>query len=271
MSAGGRARWAATLRTPIGAVSAVLVAALVVLAVVAPAAFGHGASTDDVAAALQGPSGRHLLGTDALGRDLLDRVLVATRTSLLMALLATLISTVGGLLLGAVPAVVGRRAGGLVGAFITLTVAFPGLLLAMFLSIIFGLGERGALLAIGLSGVPSVARLAQTLGASIADADYVTAARMLGVRRARVITRHILPNIAEPLVISVTLSIGSALLAFAALSFLGLGVQPPAYDWGELLNQGLSQISTDPAASLGPAVAVVVAGSAFNLLGDAIA
>ncbi|HLH45867.1 MAG TPA: dipeptide/oligopeptide/nickel ABC transporter permease/ATP-binding protein, partial [Acidimicrobiales bacterium] len=143
--------------------------------------------------------------------------------------------------------------------------------LAMFLSIIFGLGEKGAVLAIGIASIPGIARLAQTLTASISSSDYVTAARMLGVKRSHIISRHILPNIAEPLVISVTLSLGSALLSFAALSFIGLGVQPPGYDWGELLNQGLSQISTSPWASLGPAVFVVVAGAAFNLLGDAIA
>jgi oligopeptide/dipeptide ABC transporter ATP-binding protein len=259
------------VRTPIGAISAVLVLALIVLAVAAPIAFGHGANGDDVGAALQGPSAHHLLGTDALGRDLLDRVLVATRLSLEMAALATLIATAGGLLLGSVPAVAGRRVGGLTGAFINLTVAFPSLLLAMFLSIIFGLGMKGAVFAIGIASIPSIARLAQTLTASISTADYVTAARMLDVRRVRIITRHVLPNIAEPLVISVTLSLGSALLSFAALSFIGLGVRPPSYDWGELLNQGLSQISVDPAASLGPGVAVVIAGAAFNLLGDAIA
>jgi peptide/nickel transport system permease protein len=266
-----RSRWMAAFRTPVGVISSILVLALIVVAVAAPFAFSHGANTDDLREALRGPSAQHLLGTDALGRDLLDRVLVATRLSLIMAALATLIATAGGLLLGALPAVTGRRAGALIGAFINLTFAFPSLLLAMFLAIIFGLGEKGAVLAIGISGVPSIARLAQTLTASVATADYVTAARMLGVRRTRVITRHILPNIAEPLVISVTLSLGSALLSFAALSFIGLGIQPPGYDLGELLNQGLPQISYDPAASLGPAVVVVIAGAAFNLLGDAIA
>ncbi|HEY2506930.1 MAG TPA: dipeptide/oligopeptide/nickel ABC transporter permease/ATP-binding protein [Streptosporangiaceae bacterium] len=266
-----RSRWLAAFRTPVGVISSILVLALIVVAIVAPSAFGHGASVDDLRQALRGPSAQHLLGTDALGRDLLDRVLVATRLSLIMAALATLIATVGGLLLGALPAVTGRRAGALIGAFINLTFAFPGLLLAMFLAIIFGLGEQGAVLAIGISGIPSIARLAQTLTASIASADYVTAARMLGVRRDKVITRHVLPNIAEPLVISVTLSLGSALLAFAALSFIGLGIQPPGYDLGELLNQGLPQISYDPAASLGPALTVVIAGAAFNLLGDAVA
>ena len=266
-----RSKWIAVLRTPVGAAASLLVLALVVLAVVAPVVFGGGANGLHVTTALQGPSAHHLLGTDGLGRDLFDRVLVASRLSLVMAAIATAIATVGGILLGSLPAVVGRRAGGLVGAFINLTVAFPPLLVAMFLAMIFGLGERGAVFAIGVAGVPSLARLGQTLTASISSADYVSAARMLGVSRAKIVTRHILPNIAGPLVISVTISLGGALLAFAGLSFLGLGVQPPSYDWGELISQGLSQISTDPWASVGPAVAVVVAGAAFNLLGDAIA
>lgn len=264
-------KWLAMFSRPLGAVSFVLVAAFVVLAIVAPIVFGHGARTDGVAAELHGPSSQHLLGTDALGRDILDRVLVATRLSLEMAAVATLIATVGGVLLGMLPAVVNRVAGRLVAGFISLTVAFPPLLLAIFFSIIFGLGTQGAVLAIGLAMIPSIARLTQTLTASVANADYVTAARLLGVRRSRVLIRHVLPNIAEPLVINVTMALGAALLSFAALSFLGLGVQAPSYDWGELLNQGLTQIYTAPAASLAPGVAVVLAGAAFNLLGDAVA
>ena len=266
-----RSRWTAMLRTPLGALSVVLVGAFVVLAIIAPVVFGHGARVDDIPAALQGPSSRHLLGTDGLGRDILDRVLVATRLSLEMAVIATLFGTVGGFLLGALPAVVGRRAGRLIVAFINLSVAFPTLLLAIFLSVIFGLGINGAVLAIGVATVPTIARLVQTLTASVAGADYVTAARMLGVRRLRLLTRHVLPNIAEPLVINVALALGASLLAFAALSFIGLGVQAPSYDWGALLNQGLPQIFSQPAASLAPGVAVVIAGAAFNLLGDAVA
>ncbi len=264
-------RWRGALPTPLGGIAAGMIVVLVALAVLAPVLFHHGATTDDVPAALQGPSAAHLLGTDTLGRDVLARVLVASRLSLEMAVLATLIAVVGGAVLGALPAVLGRRAGRLVVAAINLTIAFPGLLLAIFLTIVFGLGAKGAVLAIGVASIPGFARLTQTLTSSVAGADYMAAARLLGVRRTRIVTRHVLPNIAEPLVINVTVSVGGALLAFAGLSFLGLGVQPPSYDWGQLLNQGLSQIYTNPAASLAPGAAVVLAGLSFNLLGDAAA
>lgn len=266
-----RSSWSSTLRTPLGAVAVCMVTAFVVLAAAAPIIFGQGANANNVAIALQGPSSAHLLGTDALGRDVLDRVLVATRTSLVEAAAATAVGFVGGVVLGALPAVLGRRVGRLVVAAINLSLAFPALLLAIFLSIIFGIGSRGAILAIGVASVPGFARLTQTLAASIAGADFVTAARLLRVRRARLMARYVLPNISGPIIINVMLTLGFTLLAFAGLSFLGLGAQPPNYDWGELLSQGLPYIYTNPAAALGPGVAVVLAGASFNLLGDALA
>ena len=152
-----------------------------------------------------------------------------------------------------------------------IAVAFPALLLALFFAVIFGVGEKGALLAIGFAGAPGFARLTQTLVAGIEGLDFVSAARVAGVGRLRVLLRHVLPNVGEPLVVNATIGAGGALLAFAGLSFLGLGVQAPAYDWGELLNNGLNGIYEHPAAALAPGVAVVVAGLAFNLFGEAVA
>ncbi|WP_053207447.1 dipeptide/oligopeptide/nickel ABC transporter permease/ATP-binding protein [Jiangella muralis] len=267
----GREQWKAALRHPVGAVAAALLVALALLAVVAPMLWGDAAEETDPAALSQGSTSEHLLGTDALGRDILLRVLVATRYSLGLALLATAICVVIGVLLGVLPAVLGRRAGRLVTAAVNLAVAFPGLLLALFFAVIFGVGARGAVLAIGLAGAPSFARLVQTNVAAVAGRDYVAAARVAGVGRFRLIARHLLPNIGEPLVVNATVLAGGALLAFAGLSFLGLGVQPPAYDWGRLLGEGLDRIYINPAAALAPGVAVVVAGLAFTLLGESIA
>ncbi len=264
-------KWAGVLRTPVGVSAAALLAAVLLLAVVAPALWSAKASAIDTSAILRGPSSAHLLGTDNLGRDIFYRVLVATRLSVELALLATAIGVVAGLLLGTAPLVVGKRAGRLVTAVVNIAVAFPALLLALFFAVIFGVGEKGALLAIGLAGAPSFARLTQTLVAGIEGRDFVAAARVAGVGRFRVLVRHVLPNIGEPLVVNATIGAGGALLAFAGLSFLGLGVQPPSYDWGELLNNGLQGIYVDPAAALAPGVAVVVAGLAFNLFGEAIA
>ena len=152
---------------------------------------------------------------------------MATRLSVELALLATAIAVVVGLVLGTAPFLLGRRTGRIVTASVNIAVAFPGLLLALFFAVIFGVGAKGAVLAIGLAGAPTFARLTQTLVASVAARDYVAAARTIGVGRFRILLRHVLPNIGEPLVVNATIGAGGALLAFAGLSFLGLGVQPP--------------------------------------------
>ncbi|MET8052116.1 dipeptide/oligopeptide/nickel ABC transporter permease/ATP-binding protein [Streptosporangium sp. NPDC005286] len=259
------------LRTPAGLAGTVLVTLMVVLAIVGPPLWGAEAEYIDSGAILQGSSAAHPLGTDNLGRDILARVLVAGRISLGLALLATLIGATAGIILGALPAVLPHRAARLVTGTVNALVAFPGLLLAMFTAVIAGLGARGAVLGIGAAIAPGFARLTQTLAASVAGADYVSAARMLGVSRRRIMTSHILPNIAEPLILNLAQVLGGALLGLAGMSFLGLGVQPPSFDWGRLLFEGFGRIYATPAVALGPAVAVALAGIGFNLLGDALA
>jgi oligopeptide/dipeptide ABC transporter ATP-binding protein len=259
------------LRTPLGITAGILLVLVIGTAIVAPLLLHARAELVTPAAILRGPSSAHPAGTDLLGRDILARVLVATRLSLALALLATGIGVVAGLLLGTAPTVLGRRAGRLITAFINVAVAFPGLLLALFFAVVFGVGARGAVLAIGCATAPGFARLTQTLAASIARRDFIAAARIAGVGRIRILLRHILPNIAEPLVVTATVSASGALLAFAGLSFLGLGVQAPSYDWGRLLGEGLAQIYIHPAGALVPGLAVVLAAMAFNLTGEVVA
>ncbi|MBE8523933.1 dipeptide/oligopeptide/nickel ABC transporter permease/ATP-binding protein [Amycolatopsis sp. H6(2020)] len=263
--------WTAAVRTPVGACSAVLLALVVVLAALAPLLWGDGAAAIDTDAIGQGPSGAHPFGTDSLGRDLLLRTLVATRLSVGLAVLATAIGAGTGVVLGTLPSVLPRRVGRLLTAVVDIAVAFPGLLLALFLAVIFGVGTHGAVLAIGFAMAPAFARLVQTLSASVSGRDFVAAARIAGVGRVRLLARHVLPNIGEPLVVNATIGAGSALLAFAGLSFLGIGVQAPDYDWGRLLREGLDGIYVTPVAALAPAAAVVLAGLAFNLVGETVA
>ncbi|WP_433006835.1 dipeptide/oligopeptide/nickel ABC transporter permease/ATP-binding protein [Kribbella sp. CA-294648] len=266
-----RARWIAVLRTPVGAGAGLLLLLVLLLALFAPVLWSEQANAIDTEQLLQGSSSAHWLGTDSLGRDIFYRVLVASRTSILLALSATAIAVITGLALGCAPTMMGRRAGRVTTAVVNIAVAFPGLLLALFFAVIFGVGAKGAVLAIGFAGAPAFARLTQTLVAGIGERDFVAAARIAGVGRFRTLLRHILPNIAEPLVVNATIGAGGALLAFAGLSFLGLGVQPPAYDWGRLMGEGLNGIYVHPAAALAPGVAVVIAGLAFNLFGEAVA
>ena len=266
-----RRRWSGVIRTPLGLTAAVLTVAVLALAVLGPVLWGTGADVIDTDDILAQPSAGHWAGTDNLGRDILFRVLVAARLSVVLALLAVAIAVVAGLLLGCAPFLAGRRLGRLVSAAVNIAVAFPGLLLALFFAVVFGVGATGAVLAIGLAGAPAFARLTQTLVAGVAARDFVAAARVAGVGRLRILFRHVLPNIAEPLVVNATISAGNALLSFAGLSFLGLGVQSPSYDWGRLLYDGIGAIYVNPAAALAPGAAVLLAGLGFNLFGESVA
>ncbi len=259
------------LRTPLGVTATVLTVGVLVLAVLAPILWTGEANAIDTSNILAGPSAEHWAGTDNLGRDILYRTLVATRLSVELALAATVITLVVGLILGTAAFVLGRRSGRLVNAGINIAVAFPGILLALFFAVVFGVGATGAVLAIGFAGAPAFGRLTQTLVAGIAARDYVSAAQVAGVGRVRILFRHVLPNISEPLVVNATIGAGGALLAFAGLSFLGLGVQQPQYDWGRLLFDGIGSLYVNPAAALAPGIAVLVAGLAFNLFGESVA
>ena len=257
--------------SPLALVSLTIIALLILLAIVAPILWGTQAETPDPENILQPPSAAHPLGTDALGRDLLLRTLVATRLSLVMALIATALGAVAGLLLGALPAVSGPRVQRAFGAVINTWLAFPVLLLAMLTVILLGPGSGTAVVALALTMTPSFARLAQTLSSRVGGSEYLAAARMLGVSKGRQFTRYILPNIAEPVVVNVTISIGGGLLALSSLSFLGVGVQPPEYDWGRMLSEGFDQVYSDPTSVLGPGVMVVLSGVTFGMLGEAFA
>ena len=270
MSSRRLARWPDLFRSPVGVVAALMVGGFLLLAIVAPPLWSHVASKIDISAVSQGSTAAHPLGTDLLGRDILHRTLVATRLSVLLAVLASVLGAAVGIPIGVLPALVGRRLGRLITSAINLAVAFPTLLLAIFVASIVGLGAHGAVIGIAAAVAPYFARLSQTLAASVAGADYIAAARVLGIGRLRLTARHVLPNVAEPLLLTLMLTMGDALLALAGLSLLGVGVQPPSYDWGGMLTDGLLRIFT-PIVVVGPAVAIILTALAFNLLGEALA
>lgn len=259
------------LRSPSGLIGILLVSCLILLAIFGPIMWGAEATRIDATQILQGSSSTHPLGTDTLGRDVLARVLTATRLSLVLALLATIVGVGVGIPWGLLPVALPARAARFVAGSINTLVGFPGVLLAMFTSVVMGLGGRGAVLGIGVAIAPVMARLTHNLASSVANSDYVAAAKVLNVPRRQIVTRHIAPNIAEPLILNVTLIMGGSLLGLAALSFLGLGVQAPSNDWGRMLTEGLARIYVDPAVALGPAAAITLAGVGFNLLGEGFA
>ena len=259
------------LQSPMALISLTFIGIFALLAVFAPVLWGTQAETPSPTDLLQPPSAEHPLGTDALGRDLLLRTLVATRLSLVMALTATALGAVAGLILGALPVVAGPRVQRMFGSVINTWLAFPVLLVAMLTVILLGTGSTTAVIALALTMTPSFARLAQTLSSRVGGSEYLAAARLLGVSKTRQFTRYILPNIAEPVIVNVTISIGGGLLALSSLSFLGVGVQPPEYDWGRLLSEGFEQVYSQPSAIVGPGVMVVLAGIMFGMFGEALA
>ncbi|MFI6598615.1 dipeptide/oligopeptide/nickel ABC transporter permease/ATP-binding protein [Nonomuraea sp. NPDC050536] len=263
-SSTSRGAWA----TPMGVTAAAMVGVLVLLMVAGSAIWGAAAEHVDASNVLSGPSSGHLLGTDNLGRDVLARILAGSGRSLSLALIATILGAGAGVLLGSLIAVVGTRGRRLLGGLINLLLAFPALLVAIFCAVIFGAGAAGAVLALAVAYTPSFARLTQTLAAGVVESEYVSAARVLGLRWHRLLLRHVLPNIAEPLLLNVTLAAGATLVGLSGLSFLGLGVQAPDYDWGLLLSQGLQRIYASPLPAVAPGFAIVFAGLALQLLGE---
>lgn len=263
-------RFATVLRSPLGIATllgCVIVAAMVIFG---PIIWGAQATVADLNQLSAPPSPGHPFGTDAGGRDVMARVFTAAQLSVSMALVSTVLGVSGGLIIGLLPIVLPRRAARFVVGATGIAIAFPALLMTMVFSIIVGTGVKGAVLAIGFAMMPAFGRLTQTLSSSIAGRDFVLAAQVLGVSKTKILLRHVLPNVAEPLTVNASLAAGSSLIAFAGLSFLGLGVQAPEFDWGRLLNEGLGKIYVNPATALAPAIAVVFVGVIFTLLGETL-
>lgn len=260
-----RFRWTPTLVVGLGGL-----ALLVLVAVVAPMFLTERA--ENLGADVGVPPGAaHWLGTDDYGRDMLARTLVATRLTMIMTVLATAMSIVGGALIGTAVWLMPRRPRELCLRVIEVSVSYPSLIIALILASILGRSVVAAVVAIGVAGIPSFARLTANLASTVSRMDYVSTARLLGVRPHAIITRHLLPNIAEPLLVLMATNFAHALIELSGLSFIGLGVQPPKYDYGFLLNAGLSALQTEPWQALGPAVAIVFAGLMAMMVGDGLA
>ncbi|WP_420096145.1 dipeptide/oligopeptide/nickel ABC transporter permease/ATP-binding protein [Brevibacterium sediminis] len=263
-------RLLAALRTPLGALAVLACTALLLLVVFGPLLWGSSAAATDTTAIAQGTSPEHPFGTDGSGRDILLRTLVAARLSVTMALAATAIGVCAGIIVGLLPLILGGRIGRWIVAGINIGVAFPGLLLAISFSVILGQSGLAATLAIALAMVPSYGRLTHNLAASVWGRDFISAAHVLGVPVWKTVLRHVLPNVRDPLIVNAAVTAGNALVSFAGLSFLGLGIQVPQYDWGRMLSEGMSRMFVNPAAALVPGVAIILAGLTFVLLGEVL-
>jgi oligopeptide/dipeptide ABC transporter ATP-binding protein len=260
----------AFVRAPGGLIGAGLLLGLLVLAVVGPMIWGHPATVTDLNVPYQVHSPEHPLGTDSLGRDVLARTLSATRLTLVLGLSAAAISAVVGFGIGTAVAALGPRARGIGRRAIESSLSFPPILLALFLVAIIGAGARGAVIAIGLGAAPGFARLAENFATSVGSREFIASAKATGVGRARLIQRYLLPNMAEPLVLAGLAYVAGAIIDISGLDFLGLGVQPPAYDWGTLLTAGVQSIYVTPFAGIAPAFMIMLTGTSLVFFGEAL-
>lgn len=258
-------------RKPLGVLGLLIVAALVLVAIFAPYLAPHNPTRPDFMALLKGPSDTYLLGTDELGRDILSRLIWGARASLQAGLIAVLLAAGIGVPIGLIS---GYFRGPLdeyvVMRLTDAMMAFPVIVLALALTAILGPSLYTAMVAIGIVYAPIFIRLARAQTLSIRETEYVEAARALGNRHPGIMLKHILPNIASPLVIQMSVSMATAILVESALSFLGLGVQPPTPSWGSMLRIGTNYMQEAPWIAFWPGLAIFVTVLGINLFGDAL-
>ena len=216
------------------------------------------------------PSAAHWFGTDQLGRDIFSRILDGTKISLFVGVAAVTISLSTGVLLGALAGYRGGRTDAVIMRVMDMMLAIPSILLAIAFMAALGKGIDKAVIAIGLVSIPEYARLVRASILSVKENDYVQAAKVIGSSDSRIIMKHILPNIISLIVVRATLGISTAVLDTAALGFLGLGVQPPFAEWGDMLGRARGFIFNAPYTLIFPGIAITMTVLAFNLLGDGL-
>jgi peptide/nickel transport system permease protein len=261
-------RYLGALRTPRGATGAGLLALLALVSVLAPVLFpgGYDAQSGD---ALAGASGRHWMGTDELGRDVLVRTVYGLRTDLSLLLTAVPVSAAIGTLMG-LSGMLSRWLGAGVQRLLDIILGFPGLVLGMSVVLVIGTGWLALFTAILIIGLPMFGRQARAGLQVEQEREYVLAARVLGVRRRTVLVRHVLPNIVDPILVNAAVYMVVAVFIEAGLSIVGLGIQPPVPSLGAMLNTGARYIEVHPAYVMGPGLVLLLLTLAFTLLSNAL-
>ena len=258
-------RW----RNPIGLVGAAIIALTVAVALFAPLVAPRDPASQ-AARRLLPPSGAHLMGTDELGRDTFSRIVYGARVSLQVGMIAVGIACVVGLLLGVVAAYYGGRVDAWLMRLVDIMLAFPGLVLAIVIAGLLGPSRRNAMIAIGIVYAPGFTRVVRGAVLAVMSEPYLEAGRVLGARDWWLMRRYILPNILAPVIVMTTINLSTAILSEAALSFLGLGAQPPEPSWGGMLNIARTYMEISPWMAIFPGLAIMIVVLGFNFLGDGL-
>lgn len=248
----------------------VVIGVVILVALLADVLSPYDPLKQDYRAFMQAPSWAHPLGTDNVGRDILSRMLHGARISLVVGLVAMGIAAVCGAVIG----LMAGYLGGLVDAVLMRVVdaiwCFPSLVLALSLAAVLGPGITNVMIAIGIVYTPAYARLVRGQAVALRERDFVVAARAVGASNRRIMVKHIWPNVTAPIIVQASLSVGTALIAEASLSFLGVGVRPPAASWGSILRTGYQYMETAPWMSIFPGLVIFLVVLSFNLAGDGL-
>jgi ABC-type dipeptide/oligopeptide/nickel transport system permease subunit len=266
-------------RNPNVIIGSVVILALVIIAAIAPLITPMDPIKQDIWEKYAAPrglivdgqlNGTYVLGADELGRDVLSRLIMGTRVSLLVAFIATSISLVFGVILGALAGYVGGRLDNVIMRVMDVLLAMPGILLAIAIVATFGPNIVNVMMAIAIVRIPAMARVVRSEVLALKEEEFVEAGRALGLSSGRILFRHILVNSWAPALVIAALGMGTAIVAEASLSFLGLGTQPPQISWGRMLSVGRDAIRSAPHVTLYPGIAITITVLGFSLLGDGL-
>lgn len=262
--------WMRLKRNKAAMIGLIILTALIFCAIFASFIAPYGYDDQDLKRRFLSPSLNFPMGTDSYGRDVLSRIIYGSRISLMVGLVSVTISAAAGIFLGAVAGFYGRAVDNIIMRTVDILLAIPSILLAISIAAALGSGLRNMMLAIAIGAIPNYCRIVRASILSVKDQEYVEAARAIGAGDGRIILKHILPNCLAPIIVQATLGVASAILSAASLSFIGLGVQPPAPEWGAMLSAGRDYIRDYWWIVTFPGVAIMITIFALNLFGDGL-
>jgi peptide/nickel transport system permease protein len=255
---------------PFVLIGLIILLILVITAVFAAWLVPYDPYKQNLSIALSQPSAQHLLGTDTLGRDTLSRLIYGARTALIIGFITVLIASLIGMTLGMLAGYFGGMVNMVIMRLIDAIMPFPMILLALLIAALLGGGIKNLIVALAVATIAPYARVMCGVAMSVKENDYIMAEKAMGASNLRTMLNHILPNSFQPMIVMMTMQLGSVILAEASLSFLGIGITPPGAAWGSMVNDGYRDLLTNPVLSVAPGIAIMLVVFAFNMVGDGL-
>ncbi|MDA4123065.1 MAG: ABC transporter permease [Thaumarchaeota archaeon] len=248
----------------------IVVAVSYLVAIFAPILSPYAPNFQHLSQAFLGPTQAHPVGTDELGRDILSRLIWGSRISMIVGIIVVVVSTAIGLPVGAVSGYFGGKVDEVIMRFTDIVISFPGIVLAILFAYILGKGAIAAFIALSLVNWTGIARITRGVILLEKEKEYATAARVLGKNSFSILFGEIIPNSIQPVIVWASLSIGTAIVSLAGLSFIGVGVQPPTADWGSMVSEGYAYLVQDPTLAIAPGLVIIIVSLSFNIIGDSL-